>query len=226
MFLCNPQKSSASRLCITFLQITEKILTKDIFHWLELITEILSFLKLFSVRKTALGFFNISETLPECQQKNYISGIFWAFKRQLQILHAATYITLFLPDSNNCFLHIQCHIFVSVSTIFSFCVFTFSFPSGHETDSTTYNVCFDFIPTCQQYYKGRKCFIVHYQKKNVGFIIINPMLSYFHEAKYEFFLPPYQITLFLVFDQIIFSQLMLSHHILMNILRMNFYHYF
>ena len=43
-------------MCITFLQNTQKILTKYVFHWLELITEILSF----------------SETLPEHQQKKNI----------------------------------------------------------------------------------------------------------------------------------------------------------
>ena len=52
IFLLNPQKSSAARACITFLQITQKLLTKDIFHWLELITEIQSSLQIFSVRKT------------------------------------------------------------------------------------------------------------------------------------------------------------------------------
>ena len=78
MFLCNPQKSGASSVCITFLQITPKILTKDIFHWLELITEILSFLQIFSVRKITT-------------------------RSKLQIIHGVTYITLFLPDSNNCF---------------------------------------------------------------------------------------------------------------------------
>ena len=57
IFLCNPQKSGASRVCITFLQVTQKILTKDIFHWLELITEILSFLQIFSVRKTTTQVF-------------------------------------------------------------------------------------------------------------------------------------------------------------------------
>ena len=57
IFLCNPQKSGASRVFITFLQITQKILTKDIFHWLELITEILSFLQIFSVRKTTTPLF-------------------------------------------------------------------------------------------------------------------------------------------------------------------------
>ena len=54
---------------ITFLQITKKVLTKDIFHWLELIIEILIFLQIFSVRKTTTPLFNISEILPEYQQK-------------------------------------------------------------------------------------------------------------------------------------------------------------
>ena len=36
-------------------------------------------------------------------KKNDISGIFWAFRSKLQIIHGVTYITLFLPDSNNCF---------------------------------------------------------------------------------------------------------------------------
>ena len=52
MVLSNFQKSGASQVCITFLQITQKIVTKDVFHWLELITEILSFVQIFSVRKT------------------------------------------------------------------------------------------------------------------------------------------------------------------------------
>ena len=45
------------RVCITFPQITQKILIKDMIHWLELITEILSFLQIFSVRKTTPQFF-------------------------------------------------------------------------------------------------------------------------------------------------------------------------
>ena len=48
LFLCNAQKSGTSRVCITFPQITQKILTEDIVRWLELITEILSFLDIFS----------------------------------------------------------------------------------------------------------------------------------------------------------------------------------
>ena len=69
LFLCNRQKSGASQVCIRFPQITQKILTKDMFHLMELITKILSLLQIFSVRKTTTQFFNISETLPEYQQK-------------------------------------------------------------------------------------------------------------------------------------------------------------
>ena len=57
IFLCNPRKSGASRVCVTFPQITQKILTKDIFHCLELITEILTFLQIFIVRKTTTPLF-------------------------------------------------------------------------------------------------------------------------------------------------------------------------
>ena len=77
--------------------------------------------------KQPLSFCNISEDLPEYQLKNYISSLFWAFKSKLQIIHAASYVVLFLPDSNNCFLYVQCqcHISLSGSTILSFCVFIF-----------------------------------------------------------------------------------------------------
>ena len=76
------QKSGASRVFITFPQLTQKILTKDIIQWLELITEILSFLQTFT--------FNISENLQENQRNNYIFDIFWTFKRKLQTIHAST----------------------------------------------------------------------------------------------------------------------------------------
>ena len=56
-FLCNPQRSGASRVCIIFPQITQKIPTKDIIRWPELITEILSFIQIFSVRKTTTQLF-------------------------------------------------------------------------------------------------------------------------------------------------------------------------
>ena len=57
IFLFHPQKSGTSEVRITFLQLTQKIQTKDIFHWLELITEILSFLQIFSVRKITTQLF-------------------------------------------------------------------------------------------------------------------------------------------------------------------------
>ena len=107
MFLCNPQKSGVSRVCIAFLQITQKkILTKDIFHWLQLITEILSFLQIFSIKKnnpSAFVIFQKLQIIPKYQQKDSISGKFWDFNSKLQIVHGATYASLFLPDSNNCF---------------------------------------------------------------------------------------------------------------------------
>ena len=56
--------------------------------------------------KQPLSFFNISKNLQENRQKNYIFGICWAFKSKLQIILAATYIALFLRDSNNCFLYV------------------------------------------------------------------------------------------------------------------------
>ena len=101
--MCNPLKSSASRVCIIFLQITQKILTKEIFHWLELITEILSFLQIFSVWKTTTHLLYYFRKSVRISTKNYISGIFWALKSKLEIIHAATYVVLFLSDSNNCF---------------------------------------------------------------------------------------------------------------------------
>ena len=80
IFLCNPQKSGASRVCITFLQVTQKILTKDIFHWLELITEILSFLQIFSVRKTTTQLLHYFSNLPEYHQKTIFLAYFGPLK--------------------------------------------------------------------------------------------------------------------------------------------------
>ena len=58
LFLCNPPKSDVSQVaCITFFQVTQKILTKDIFHWLKVIIEILSFPQIISMRKTTTQFF-------------------------------------------------------------------------------------------------------------------------------------------------------------------------
>ena len=73
LLLCNPPKLGASKVCITFPKITQKILTKYIIHWLELITEILGSLQIFNVRKTTTQFFfNISKNLQENRQKKTI----------------------------------------------------------------------------------------------------------------------------------------------------------
>ena len=64
-------------MCITFLEITQKVLVKDMFHRLELITEILSFYKYSVKEKQQLSFFNIPETLPEYQHKKHVLGTFW-----------------------------------------------------------------------------------------------------------------------------------------------------
>ena len=83
--------------------INSQKLSKDIIHLLEMITEILSFLQIFSMRNNQpLSFFNILETLPECHQKSYISEIFCAFKSKLQIICAATY-SLYLHFTLHCF---------------------------------------------------------------------------------------------------------------------------
>ena len=102
------------------------MLTEDIIHWLELMTEILSFLHIFSVRKTTTQLFKYFRKSTRKSIKNYISDIFWTFKSKLQILHATAYIAPFLPDSNKSFLYVY-HISITVSNIFSFCVFIFTF---------------------------------------------------------------------------------------------------
>ena len=50
-------------------------------------TEILSFLQIFSGKETTTQFFNITK---------FLHMEFWAFKSKLQIIHVATYIALFL----------------------------------------------------------------------------------------------------------------------------------
>ena len=72
-FCVTPKNQAASQVYITFLQVTQKILTKDIIHWLKVIAEILSFLQIFSVRKTTTQFFNISKNLQENRQKKLYS---------------------------------------------------------------------------------------------------------------------------------------------------------
>ena len=70
--MCKPQISGASRALIPFLQLTQKILTKNVFHWLEVITEILSFLQIFNVRKTTTYFSWIFQKSAKKIDKKYI----------------------------------------------------------------------------------------------------------------------------------------------------------
>ena len=148
LFLCNTPKSCASRICITFPQITEKILTKDIIHWLELITEILSFLQIFNVTKTTIQLFQYiwksSKKKKKINKKIYIYILdtFWMFKGKLEIIHVTTYISLFLPYFNNCF-YMFSTIYPCLSLLFSRFVFvfssSFSCSSCYETQSTNCN---------------------------------------------------------------------------------------
>ena len=80
-------------------------------------------------------------------KKLYISGIFCAFKSKLQINHAAIYIALFLPDSNNCF-------FICLVPYIHICLYYFFILCSHfhlfdtllaARHSTICNVRFDFI---------------------------------------------------------------------------------
>ena len=72
-FCANPKNQALHE---TFPQITQKILTEDIIHWLELITQILNLRHIFSVRKTTIQLFNISEY----QQKTIFLAYFVSLK--------------------------------------------------------------------------------------------------------------------------------------------------
>ena len=125
LLLLKPPKSDASQVCITFLQVTQKILTKDIFHWLELITEILSFLQTFSVRKITTRFFKyFQKSARKSTKKAIFMAYFGPLNTKLQIILAATYIPL-LPDTNNCFF--MCNtMYPYLFLLFSHFVFLFS----------------------------------------------------------------------------------------------------
>ena len=49
---------------------------------------------------------NLILTLTGGNCPDTVFDIFWTFKTKLQIIRAATYIALFLPDSNNYFLYV------------------------------------------------------------------------------------------------------------------------
>ena len=146
-------------------------------YWFKLITEVLSFLHIFSVRKQPLSFFTISENLRENRQKNYISGIFRAFKSKLQIIPAATYIALFLPDSNKCFFiclvsYIPIHIIPIHIILCSY--FYHIFLALLATRRILQFTMFDSIllePARNSTEIKKRHFIIHHKRKSVAFII-------------------------------------------------------
>ena len=71
-FCVTPQKSYTSLVYIIFPQITKKILTKYMFHWMELITEILSFLQIFSVRNPTTQFLIFQKICKKANEKGSI----------------------------------------------------------------------------------------------------------------------------------------------------------
>ena len=140
-FCITPPKSGALRVCIIFSQITQKILTKDLFHWLELVTEILSLLQIFTGRKATIQFFLIF-------QKNDVFGIFWPLKANYRKIMGL--LTLL------CFFLTLITVFLMFSTMYSYLFLLFSrfvvlfspcssYSFCHETHSTICNVWFDFI---------------------------------------------------------------------------------
>ena len=112
-----PQKSGV----INFPQITQKILTEDVIHWLELITEILGLLQIFSVRNQYIYIYiNLHKFI-------YIINLYilyYIYIYYLSLLFICLYYFVFLLSPS------------------------FSYSSCHETHSTIYNIWFDFTATC------------------------------------------------------------------------------
>ena len=138
-----------------------------------MITEILSFLQIFSVKNNDSVFVNFQKSTRKSTTKNYIPGIIWVFKSKLQIILAPTSIALFLTDTNNSFLYVQYYISISVSTFFSFCVFIFLISSRHKTHSTIYYVSYNFIANCPLHYGDKNYFMVQDERKSVNDLIFS-----------------------------------------------------
>ena len=143
IFLCNPEKPDASQVCISFPQITQKILTEYIFHQLELIPEILSFLQILGVRKTTTQLFNISENLLQNHQQKTIILVYFGPLQILQIIHVATYSVLPLPVTYNCLFCMFSTIHSYLSLLLFHFIFLFSpsffYSSYQETHFVIYN---------------------------------------------------------------------------------------
>ena len=71
-------------------------------------------------------FLNFPKICKKVEKKNYIPGIFWAFKSKLQIIPATTYIVPFLADTKNFFFCLNNAIYLYLFLLFSHFVFLFS----------------------------------------------------------------------------------------------------
>ena len=149
LLLCNPPKSGASWICITFPQITQNILAKDIFQWLEVITKTLSFLQMFNVTKSNHSVYNIFlKTSNKINRKLYFWKILGLSKQNADNSHDGA---LFPSDSNNSFfICLVPYILIGhyYFLIFSFYFHLFSYSSFHGRHSAILNVLFDFITIC------------------------------------------------------------------------------
>ena len=186
-FLSDPQKSGASWVSIIFLQIAQKIPTKDINHWMELITGTLPFLQIFSVRKTTT---QLIQYFRKSARKSINKLYFWhILDLQKQITdNSCGYLhSLFLPDSDKCFfIYMFSTIHPYLSLLFYHFVLlfspSFSYSSRHETHSTIYNVWLNFI-TLHIPRRKKECRVNCNRNKYCYIIIFG--------TKYEIFLPSY-----------------------------------
>ena len=117
----------------------------------------------------------------------------------------ATYVALFLLDSNNWFfICLVPYIYICLCNFLILCFyFHLLFHALLATRKILQFTIFDSISLqpSRNITEIKEYFIVHYEWKSVVLIITDPMHWYFRGAKYEFFLPLYQFTFFLVFDQ-------------------------
>ena len=125
LFLFNPRKSDASRVCITLLQITKKMLTKDIslagtYHWNSKIS-----------------------TEIHCEKNNL--SAFLIFQKICKKLKKKIFLTYIRPLKVNC-RHPYLSPVYSHFVLFSP---SFFYSSRYETHSTMCNVWFDFITSCR-----------------------------------------------------------------------------
>ena len=138
----------------------------------------------------------------------------WSFKCNVQIIHVATYIALFLPDSNKRFLiclvryiHICFYYFQILCSSYFHPLFLTLFSTRHILQF----IMFDLISL--QPARNIKEIKKNHSPSQKKKCRVNYNQNIFG-SKYELFLPPNQFF-FLAFGH---AKIFLSNHILMNIL--------